>query len=114
MRGNGRGCLNYFEGLRLCPSLRLLLGGCWEIRLLLRLIYLDAGLRSEVLACFCGVKEEEYSHLFFYCKITWLVWNLCYEWLGISSIAPIHAFSPFLQFRLCNASKTVNLGLRNI
>ena len=33
-RETGRGCLNCFGGLRLCPQLRLLLGGCvgYEVR----------------------------------------------------------------------------------
>jgi len=42
------------------------------------------------------------------------VWNLCFAWLGILSIAPLHAYSHFLQFRLCNAPESVNLGVENI
>jgi len=66
------------------------------------------------LCSFCGEKEEEYFHLFFYCRLSSLTWNLCFAWLGITTVVPFHAFSHFLQFRLSNAPESVNLGLGNI
>jgi len=66
------------------------------------------------LCSFCREKEEEFFHLFFDCRISWLTWNLCYAWLGITTFVPFHAFSHVFQFRLCNALESVNLGLGNI
>jgi len=69
---------------------------------------------ESALCCFCGVKDEEINHLFFDCRIAWLVWNLCYEWLSILLVAPCCSYSHFLQFRLCNALESVNLGMGSI
>jgi len=57
---------------------------------------------------------EKYFHLFFIVGYLGITWNLCYAWLGITTIVHFHAFSHFLQFRLCNAPESVNLGLDNI
>ena len=38
------------------------------------------------LFCLCRVSEESTSYLFFGCKVAWLVWNLCYARLGVSSV----------------------------
>jgi len=32
---------------------------------------------------FCGLKEEFSNYLFFGSRISWLVWNLCFSWLGL-------------------------------
>jgi len=57
--GDGSRMYICFGGLNLRPQVRLPLGGCWKIRLSLRLIYLDAGLRSEVFyAAFVGLKRK--------------------------------------------------------
>jgi len=29
--------------------------------------------------CMCGEEEETTRHLFFECRVAWLVWNLCYD-----------------------------------
>jgi len=62
------------------------------------------------LCCFCGEKEESKSHLFFGCKVSWLVWNICYTWLGVSSVDPLIPISHFTQFILIDAPSSVNLG----
>lgn len=30
----------------------------------------------------CDVKEETINHLFFVCRVSWRIWELCLEWLG--------------------------------
>jgi len=39
------------------------------------------------------------------------VWNLYHAWLGILSVASLHAYFHFLQFKLSNAPESVNLGV---
>jgi len=29
---------------------------------------------ESIICCFCGLKEESINHLFFKCRISWLVW----------------------------------------
>jgi len=58
------------------------------------------------LCCLCGGLEESTNHLFFGCKIYWLVWNLCYAWLGVSSRLTLLClshilYSSFLLMRPC-------------
>jgi len=33
----------------------------------------------------CSVEEESVRHLFFECRISWRIWGMCVEWLGLSS-----------------------------
>jgi len=33
----------------------------------------------------CGEKEETTSHLFCTCRVVWLVWSKCYEWMRLTS-----------------------------
>jgi len=46
-------------------------------------------------------------HLFFECKLAWLVWSQCFALLGVTYMFHNDPLSKFLQFRMCNAS---NLG----
>jgi len=119
MRG-GRGeewfvMFNFFWRIKALPSAQLtawrVLGNKMATKV--NLLRREVAVRNS-LCSFCGEKEEEYFHLFFYCRLSWLTWNLCYAWLGITTVVPFHAFSHFLQFRSSNAPKPVNLGLGNI
>ena len=56
----------------------------------------------------CGLEEESCSHLFFKCRLAWLVWSQCYAWLGLASVNHSNLHVHFQQFRLCNASESVN------
>jgi len=69
---------------------------------------------KNIFCCLCGLKEESTNHMFFGCRIAWLVWNLCYTWLGVMSVAPHDSFSHLLQFNTSNASKYVNLVLESV
>jgi len=63
------------------------------------------------------IKAHQYyawGVFFFYSRITWLVWNLCYVCLDILSVVPLCFYSHFLQFRLRNVPESVNLGLESI
>ena len=62
----------------------------------------------------CGMKEESCSHLFFECRLVWLVWSQCYAWLGLASLNHSDSRIHFQQFRLCNAFETVNAVWRTI
>jgi len=68
---------------------------------------------ESALCCLCGVKLKETNHMFFDCRIVWLVWNLCFKWLGIFSVTH-GSYSHFLQFGMCNVSESVNLGMGSI
>jgi len=54
------------------------------------------------------------SYLFFGCIIVWLVWNLCFEWLGLSSAVHHTSISHFLQFNIHEAPTSVNLILESV
>jgi len=59
---------------------------------------------------FC--RDKKTSHLLFDCKIAWLIWVQCFEWLGVSSVAPINLIAHFTQF--CNVKKPVNFILGSV
>ncbi|ESW15861.1 hypothetical protein PHAVU_007G108600 [Phaseolus vulgaris] len=52
---------------------------------------------------------ESTKHMFFYCRIVWLVWNQCYTWLGIASVDHVVPTAHFLHFNLLNAPVQVNV-----
>jgi len=62
----------------------------------------------------CGFLEEPTSHLFCGCRVSCLVWNLCYAWLGVSSVDPLIYVSHFMQFICLDAPMSVNLIIGNI
>jgi len=66
------------------------------------------------LCCLCRVSEESTSHLFFGCRVAWLAWNLCYTWLGVSSVNLLSPGSHFEQFKILDATTSVNLILCNV
>jgi len=49
--------------------------------------------------CLCKVPDESTSHLFFGCRVVWLVWNLCYDLLGVSTVDPLVSRSHFEHFQ---------------
>ena len=66
------------------------------------------------LCCFYKVSEESTNHLFFGCRVAWLIWNLCYDWLGVSSVDLLVPGSHFEHFKILDASTSVNLIMGNI
>ena len=60
------------------------------------------------LCSLCGKEEESYRHLIFVCSFVWLVWSQCFEWFGVKFVIHNDPLSNFLQFRMCNASGSVN------
>jgi len=63
---------------------------------------------ESLLFCFCGVEEESCHHLFFECRIVWKIWSQCFAWLEVSFVSHNEPILNFHQFRMCNASATVN------
>ena len=60
------------------------------------------------LYCLCGMVEESSSHLFSVCDFAWRVWCLCFKWLCVSFVIHKDPLANFLQFRLSQASDSVN------
>ena len=54
------------------------------------------------------MEEESNSHLFFKCSFCWLVCKRCFAWLGVQFVSHNDPVLNFSQFRLCNASASVN------
>jgi len=48
-------------------------------------------------------------HMFFDCRIAWLVWNQCYTCLGIASVDHVVPTTHFLHFILLNSPVQVNV-----
>jgi len=66
------------------------------------------------LCCFCRQLEESTNHLFFGCRVAWQIWNLCYDWLGLSSVDHNIPGSHFEHFKILDASTSVNLIMGNV
>ena len=69
---------------------------------------------DNTVCCFCREKEETTSHLFFECRVVWLVWNLCYDWIGVKSVDLLEPTSHFLHFNLIDTPAAVNIAFGNI
>ena len=58
----------------------------WRVlldRLLTQLNLEDRGIILDSNLCvMCGVEENTMNHVFFKCKIAWLVWSKCSQWIG--------------------------------
>jgi len=68
---------------------------------------------DNLLCCFCGEKEETTSHLFLECKIIWLVWSNCYDWVWLKLTDHLEPISHFLHLNFFNAPTTVHLTFGN-
>ena len=66
------------------------------------------------LCILCRLLEESTNNLFFGCRVAWLIWNLCYDWLGMNSIDLIILRSHFEHFKILDAPNSVNLIMGNI
>ena len=56
----------------------------------------------------CGEGEETTFHLFCTCRVTWLVWSKCYEWVGKKIVVHQESKMFFSQFRLIEEIIVVN------
>jgi len=73
------------------------------------------GIQIESNLCnLCRLSEESTKHLFFGCRVAWLIWNLCYDWLGMNLVDLIVPGSYFEHFKIFDAPNSVNLIMGNI
>jgi len=57
----------------------------------------------------CRAHEENAKHLFFSCKVSQMVWNMCDRWLGVSTVHHVKAKSNFQHFHLYDLNSRQNL-----
>lgn len=53
---------------------------------------------EELICSFCTREIETASHLLFTCSVATQVWDLCYAWLGVSTVLPRDSRAHLLQF----------------
>jgi len=106
---------NSFWKIKAFPSARVTTWRVLENKITTKVNLARCGVVVEsILCCLCVAYGEITSYLFFYCRIAWLAWNLCYSWLGLNSVNHHASASHFLQFNLSGAPTSVNLVLRTI
>ena len=88
-------------GVKPCLLLYSWPGEFWKIGL-----QLGAGWWLKTLYVACVGRSM--SHLFAVCDFAWRVWCLCFEWLGVSFVIHLDPMQNFIQFRLSQASVSVN------
>ncbi len=95
-----------------CKALPSALFTAWRVvenRIASRVNLVRRGVAVEnSLCCLCGEEEESSCHLFFVCRFAWRIWCLCFEWLGVSFVFHKDPKSNFAQFRMSQASVSVN------
>jgi len=78
---------NFFWRIKAFPSAQVTTWRVIENKIAFKVNLKRRGIGVESNLCYlCRVSEESTNHLFFGCKFAWLVWNLCYDWLGVSSV----------------------------
>ena len=91
------------------PSVVFLAWRVLENRIATRVNLVRRGMVVEnPVCCLCGKVDESSSHLFAVCDFAWRVWCLCFEWLGVSFVIHSDPMQNFIQFRLSQASVSVN------
>jgi len=56
----------------------------------------------------CLASEENAEHLFFSCRASQKVWNMCDRWIGVSSVHHVNARDNFQHFHLVNLNRRQN------
>ena len=56
----------------------------------------------------CGEEVEMVNHLFFECKVSWRIWGLCFEWLGLYSVFHFDVPMNFMLFKPAGMQEAVN------
>ena len=59
-------------------------------------------------------ERTNFTHLFCECRVAWLIWNLCYDWLGVRSVDFMDPRSHFEHFKILDAPTSVNLIMGNV
>ena len=62
----------------------------------------------------CSEHEEIADHLFFSCKVSQKVWNMCDSWLGVSNVHHVKARVNFQHFHLFDLNSRQNLAWRGM
>jgi len=65
---------------------------------------------SSIMCGLCGEEEETTSHLFCTCRVAWLVWSKCYEWMGLTSSDHREPKEHFKSFKLSSVKALIKFG----
>jgi len=63
---------------------------------------------STIMCCLCGEEEETTSHLFCTCRVAWLVWSMCYEWMRVAATNHREPKKHYEGFRMNEVKESVN------
>jgi len=106
---------NFFLEIKALPSAQVTTWRVIENKVACRVNLERRGIKIESnLCCLCRRLEETTNHLFCECRVAWLIWNLCYDWLGIRSVDFMDPGSHFEHFKILDAPISVNLIMGNL
>jgi len=98
-----------FWRLKAQPSSQLIAWRVLEDKIATKAKLVRRGLcMTTITCCLCGEEEEITSHLFYTCRVSWLVWSKCYEWMGLAGIVHRKPKKYFESFRMSGVKESVN------
>jgi len=104
-----------FWRIKALPSAHVTTWRVIENRLAFKVNLERRGIQIESNLCsLCMLSKESTNHLFFDCMVAWLIWNLCYDWLGMNLVDLIVPESHFEHFKFLDAPNLVNLIMGHI
>jgi len=105
----------FFWSIKTIPSTHIITWRVTENKVACRVNLERRGIGVESnLCCLCKMSEESTNHLFFSCRVAWIIWNLCYDWLGVNLVDSMDVGSHFELFKILDASISVNLIMGNV
>ena len=93
------GMFEYLWNLKVMPSAQFYVWRALSDRIASKQNLQKRGvLLGDTLCVLCGREEESTSHVLVSCKVSINVWNMCFRWLGISSVNHNDLIHHFEQF----------------
>jgi len=115
IEGESSSLYNFFWKTKALPSAYITAWRVLENKIATKVNLARRGVTVDSTVCFfCREIEETTSNLFFECKVALLVWNLCYDWVGMKWANHLESASHFLHFNLIDAPAAINLAFGNI